>query len=61
MKAKDQLNFYNSIESMEMDSLKKIRELLLQKKLTNDNFDKLNMVNIAIEKNNKLERYFEKL
>lgn len=61
MKVKDQLNFYNSIEGMELDSLKKIRKLLLDKKMTNDNVDKLNMVNVAIEKNNKLERYFEKL
>ncbi len=61
MKVKDQLNFYNSIEGMELDSLKKIRNLLLDKKMTNDNVDKLNMVNIAIEKNNKLERYFKKL
>lgn len=61
MKAKDQLNFYNSIEGMELDSLKKIRKLLLDKKMTHDNVDKLNMVNVAIEKNNKLERYFEKL
>ena len=53
MKAKDQLNFYNSIESMEMDSLKKIRELLLQKKLTNDNFDKLKMIDVAIESKQK--------
>ena len=61
MKAKDQLNFYNSIESMEMDSLKKIRELLLQKKLTNDNFDKLKMIDVAIESKQKSRRYFEKL
>lgn len=46
---------------MELDSLKKIRKLLLDKKMTHDNVDKLNMVNVAIEKNNKLERYFEKL
>ena len=61
MKAKDQLNFYNSIEGMELDSLKKIRKLLLDKKMTHDNVDKLNMVNVAIEKNNKLERYFKKI
>ena len=61
MKVKDQLNFYNSIEGMELDSLKKIRKLLLDKKMTNDNVDKLNMINVAIEKNNKLERYFKKI
>lgn len=61
MKAKDQLKFYDSIEGMELDSLKKIKTLLLDKKMTNDNVDKLNMINVAIEKNNKLERYFEKL
>ena len=61
MKAKDQLKFYDSIEGMELDSLKKIKKLLLDKKMTNDNVDKLNMINVAIEKNNKLERYFEKL
>lgn len=61
MKAKDQVDFYNAIRVMEIDSLEKIRELLLDKKMTNDSVDKLNMVNIAIESKQKSRRYHEKL
>lgn len=61
MKAKDQVDFYDAIRVMEIDSLEKIRELLLDKKMTNNSVDKLNMVNIAIESKQKSRRYHEKL
>ena len=61
MKAKDQVTFYDAIKGMEIESLEKIKELLLSKKMTNDNFDKLNLIEVEIEKNRKLERYMEKL
>ena len=61
MKAKDQVTFYDAISVMDIDSLEKIKELLLSKKMTNDNFDKLNLIEVEIEKNRKLERYMEKL
>ena len=61
MKAKDQVTFYDAINCMDLDSLEKIKELLLSKKMTNDNFDKLNLIEVEIEKNRKLERYMKKL
>lgn len=61
MKAKDQVTFYDAISVMEVDSLEKIREILLEKKMTNDNFDKLNLIEVEIEKNRKLERYMKKI
>lgn len=61
MKVKDQVDFYDAIWGMEIDSLEKIREFLLDKKMTNDSVDKLNMVNIAIESKQKSRRYHEKL
>ena len=61
MKAKDQVTFYDAIKGMEIESLEKIKELLLSKKMTNDNFDKLNLVEVEIEKNRKLERYMKKI
>ena len=61
MKAKEQVTFYDAIKGMEIESLEKIKELLLSKKMTNDNFDKLNLVEVEIEKNRKLERYMKKL
>lgn len=32
MKAKDQISFYDAIKVMEIDSLEKIREILLEKR-----------------------------
>ena len=61
MKAKDQVTFYDAISVMDIDSLEKIKELLLSKKMTNDNLDKLNLIEVEIEKNRKLERYMKKI
>lgn len=61
MKVKDQVTFYDAIKGMEIESLEKIKELLLSKKMTNDNFDKLNLIEVEIEKNRKLERYMKKI
>ena len=61
MKVKDQVTFYDAISVMDIDSLEKIKELLLSKKMTNDNLDKLNLIEVEIEKNRKLERYMKKI
>lgn len=48
MKAKDQVTFYDAISVMEIDSLEKIREILLKKKMTDSNISKLNLLDVAI-------------
>lgn len=61
MKAKDQVSFYDAIKVMEIDSLEKIREILLEKKMTDDNIAKLNLVDVAIEEKHRRKDYMEKL
>ena len=61
MKAKDQVSFYDAIWSMEIDSLEKIREILLTKKMTDNNLDKLNLVDVAIEEKHRRREYMSKL
>ena len=61
MKAKDQISFYDAIKVMEIDSLEKIREILLEKKMTDDNIAKLNLVDVAIEEKHRRKDYLEKL
>lgn len=61
MKAKDQVDFYDSVRVMEIDSLEKIREILLKKKMTNDNITKLNLVDVAINEKHRRKGYLEKL
>ena len=61
MKAKDQVTFYDAISVMEIDSLEKIREILLKKKMTNDNISKLNLVDVAIAEKHRRKDYMEKL
>lgn len=61
MKAKDQVDFYDSVRVMEIDSLEKIREILLKKKMTNDNIAKLNLVDVAIAEKHRRKGYLEKL
>ncbi|MBZ2385777.1 hypothetical protein K8P03_11100 [Anaerococcus murdochii] len=61
MKAKDQVDFYDSVRVMEIDSLEKIREILLKKKMTNDNIAKLNLVDVAIAEKHRRKGYMEKL
>ena len=46
---------------MEIDSLEKIREILLTKKRNNNNIDKLNLVDIAIEEKHRRKEYMSKL
>lgn len=60
MKAKDQVDFYDEISVMEIDSLEKIREILLTKKMTDNNIDKLNLVDVAIEEKHRRREYFRK-
>lgn len=61
MKAKDQVDFYDSGRVMEIDSLKKIREILLKKKMTDSNISKLNLVDVAIAEKHRRKGYMEKL
>ena len=61
MKAKDQVSFYDAISVMEIDSLEKIREILLKKKMTDDNISKLNLVDVAIAEKHRRKDYMEKL
>ncbi len=61
MKVKDQVDFYDSIRVMEIDSLEKIREILLDKKMTDDNISKINMVDIAIDEKHRRKEYMSKL
>lgn len=61
MKAKDQVDFYDSIRVMEVESLEKIREILLKKKMTDSNISKLNLVDVAIAEKHRRKGYMEKL
>lgn len=61
MKAKDQVNFYDAVWSMEVESLEKVRKILLKKKMTNDNITKLNLVDVAIAEKHRRKGYMEKL
>ena len=55
MKAKDQVTFYDAISVMEVDSLEKIREILLKKKTTDDSRAKLAQVEVVIEEKKENE------
>ena len=61
MKAKDQVTFYDAINVMEVDSLEKIREILLKKKMNDDNISKLNLIDVAIAEKHRRKDYMEKL
>lgn len=61
MKAKDQVEFFDDIKDMEIESLEKVREILLTKKMTDNNISKLNLIDIAIEENYRRKEYVEKL
>lgn len=61
MKVKDQVTFYDAISVMEIDSLEKIREILLRKKMTDNNISKLNLVDVAIAEKHRRKGYMEKL
>lgn len=49
MKAKDQVEFSESIQTLSDEDLEKVREILLSKEMTDDNMAKLKHVDIAIE------------
>lgn len=61
MKVKDQVSFYDAIRVMEIGSLEKIRKILLTKKRTDNNIDKLNLVDVAIEEKHRRKEYMSKL
>lgn len=60
MKVKDQVDFYDAIWSMEVESLEKVRKILLKKKMTDNNIAKLNLVDVAIEEKHRRREYFRK-
>lgn len=61
MKAKDQVDFYDAISVMEIDSLEKVRKILLKKKMTDSNISKLNLVDVAIAEKHRRKEYVDKL
>lgn len=61
MKVKDQVDFYDAIWSMEVESLEKVRKILLKKKMTDNNIAKLNLVDVAIEEKHRRKEYMSKL
>lgn len=61
MKAKDQVSFYDAISVMDVKSLERIREILLKKKMNDDNISKLNLVDVAIAEKHRRKDYLEKL
>ena len=61
MKAKDQVSFYDAIESMDLKDLEKILGILLKKEMTKDAEEKIRMVDIAIKYKQKRREYFKKL
>lgn len=60
MKAKDQVDFYDAIRVMEIESLEKIRDILFKKKMTDSNISKLNLIDVAIEEKHRRREYFRK-
>ena len=61
MKVKDQINFYEAIRCLDLKSLKRIREILLDGKATKDSKEKLAQVEVAIEEKEKRKAYIDKL
>lgn len=61
MKAKDQISFYEAIRCLDLEDLKRIKEILLDKKATDDSRAKLAQVEVAIEEKEKRKDYMEKL
>lgn len=61
MKVKNQVEFFDDIKEMEIESLEKVREILLTKKMTDSNISKLNLIDIAIEENYRRKEYVDKL
>ena len=61
MKATDQVTFYDAISVMDLESLKKIRDILMKKKMTDSNISKLNLVDVAITEKHRRKDYMEKL
>lgn len=61
MKAKDQVSFYDAIESMDLKDLEKILGILLKKEMTENAEEKIRMVDIAIKSKQRGRRYHDKL
>lgn len=61
MKAKDQVDFYDAIENMDLEDLDKILGILLKKEMTKNVEEKIRMVDIAIKYKQKRRNYFNKL
>ena len=61
MKAKDQIRFYDAVRSLGLEDLKRIKEILLDKKATDDSMAKLAQVEVVIEEKEKRKDYMKKL
>ena len=61
MKAKDQISFYDAVRSLDLEDLKRIKEILLDKKATDDSMAKLAQVEVVIEEKEKRKDYMKKL
>ena len=61
MKAKDQISFYDAVRSLDLEDLKRIKEILLDKKTTDDSRAKLAQVEVVIEEKEKRKDYMKKL
>lgn len=61
MKAKDQISFYEAVRDLDLEDLKRIRKILLDKKASDDSIEKLAHVEVAIEEKEKRKAYIEKL
>ena len=61
MKAKNQICFYDAVRSLDLEDLKRIKEILLDKKTTDDSRAKLAQVEVVIEEKEKRKDYMEKL
>lgn len=61
MKVKDQISFYDAIKYMDLEDLDKILGILIRKEMTEDNKEKLRMLDIAIKGKQRGRRYHDKI
>lgn len=61
MKCKDSIKFYDAIRTLKLDDLEKIRKLLLKKDMSDDNKNKLRLIDLEIENKYRRNEYMERL
>lgn len=61
MNFKDQVSFSDAVRTLSLADLERVREILLCKKMTNDNYNKLKLIDIEIEEKYRRKDYMEKL